>query len=126
MSWYDAWRDFLKKGRPAPDTQTTADRERSLTTWHVQCRPPLVLPPPQSAAALPRNLEWLMADRGLTPVQLADKAHISASNIRHLLRGTGYERGTPEASPNPTLTTLLAVAQALGVGIGDLVEERES
>ena len=116
MSWFEQWRDFLKKRRPAPHTYTQ-------TTGCKTLQPLLV--PRQSAAALPRNLEWLMADRGLTPVQLADKAHISASNIRHLLRGTGYDRGTPEASPNPTLITLLAVAEALECGIQDLVEERE-
>ena len=82
--------------------------------------------PLQSAAALPRNLKRLMAEREMEVPTLAATAQVSASTIRHYLRGGGYDRGTPEASPNPTLTTLLAVAQAMGVGIGDLVEERES
>ena len=116
MSWLDAWRAFIKAGRPAPDTYTQA----------TSCKTLQLPVPRQSAGALPGNLKRLLAERGLSVEVLAGKAHISASNIRHLLRGTGYDRGTPEASPNPTLTTLLAVAQAMGVGIGDLVEERES
>ena len=32
----------------------------------------------------------------------------------------------PTYDPNPTLSSLLAVAEALEVGIGDLVEERET
>ena len=115
-----SWLDRLRRSYETYKQERLIKGALDCVEAHRATKPPL-----QSAAALPRNLEWLMADRGLTPVQLADKAHISASNIRHLLRGTGYERGTPEASPNPTLTTLLAVAEALGVGIEDLVEGRE-
>ena len=118
-SWYDRWKAFLRTKRHYPDTGTHTTAYGTAT---IRCASAA---PKQSASALPRNLKRLMAEREMSVEVLAGKAHISASNIRHLLRGTGYERGTPEASPNPTLTTLLAVAEALGVGIEDLVEGRE-
>ncbi len=88
---------------------------------------------PQSASALPRNLKRLREAKGLSPTQLASKAHVSASTIRAMETSGNYdipETGRaggkgPTYDPNPTLTTLLAVAEALGVRIGDLVEVRE-
>ena len=91
-------------------------------------------PPSQSAAALPRNLKRLRKVKGWTQVQLAIKANVSFRTIQDLEIVNNCDvpeakrggSGAPTYDPNPKLTTLLAVAQAFGVGIGDLVEERET
>ena len=72
----------------------------------------------QSAAALPRNLKRLREQRGLTVAGLSRAAvdrdgRVSASTIRAIEHG----------ATNPTLSTALALALALEVGIEALVEE---
>jgi len=80
---------------------------------------------PQSAAALPRNLKRLREAKGWSPTQLASKAKVSASTVRGMEAPEYYDKSEKWNSPNPTLVSLLAVAVALGVGIEELVEERE-
>ena len=116
--WCNTWRSALR----------LAQKEREVVYYTTGCKPRelqyVPTPKRQSAAALPRNLKRLMAEREMDVPTLAATAQVSASTIRHYLRGGGYERGTPEAWPNPGLTTLLVIAQALAVGIEVLVEER--
>ena len=87
-------------------------------TGTTDCRLPGL--PRQSADALPGNLTRLRQQRGLTVAELSRAAvdrdgHVSASTIRAIERG----------ATNPTLSTVLALARALGCGIEALVEERE-
>ena len=102
------------------------DKIRSLWVWGQwqtetpSCR--LLALPAQSAASLPRNLKRLREQRGLTVGALAIRTQckfygpVSASTIRAIERTGG-------AGPNPCLTTLLALALALEVGVEALVEE---
>ena len=111
--WCDTWRSALRLARKRGYVPT---------------------PKRQSAAALPRNLKRLREARGWTVAELAEAAQVSASTIRAMETSGNYD--IPEAGraggkgptydPNPTLSSLLAVAEALEVGIGDLVEERET
>lgn len=78
---------------------------------------------PQSAAALPGNLKRVRESKGLSPMQLASKAGVSTSTVRDMEVGRDYAQGGARSDPNPMLTSLLAVAQALGVGVEVLVEE---
>ena len=104
MRWLDEWQAFLSKMPPVRG---------------------------QSASALPRNLKRLREARGWTVAELAEAAQVSASTIRAMETSGNYdipETGRaggkgPTYDPNPTLSSLLAVAQALGCGIEDLVEE---
>jgi len=89
-------------------------------------RPQKRQPQPQSASALPRNLKRLREARGLSPMQLAARAKVSASTIRGMETPEYYDKSGKWNSPNPTLTSLLAVAQALGIRIEALVEETHS
>ena len=96
------------------------DRLRALWgqwgTGTTGCRLPV--PPRQSAAALPCNLKRLREQRGLTVAELSRAAvdrdgPVSRSTIRAIEHG----------ATNPTLSTALALALALEVGIEALVEE---
>jgi len=72
------------------------------------------------------NLIHLCSEaRRLSPTQLAARAKVSASTVRGMETPGDYIEGGKRSDPNPTLTSLLAVAQALEVGIEALVEERE-
>jgi DNA-binding Xre family transcriptional regulator len=75
---------------------------------------------PQSAAALPRNLKRLMAERRWNVVSLAIASGVSGSTIRGILTGT-----PPTSVADPLLSTCLKLAQALEVYLDQLVEERE-
>jgi DNA-binding XRE family transcriptional regulator len=97
---------------------TLAERIRSLWgqwgTGTTGCRLPAL--PRQSTAALPLNLKRLRHQRGLTVAELSRAAvdrdgPVSRSTIRAIERG----------AINPTLHTVLALAQALGVEV--LVED---
>jgi len=132
VTWYDRWKAFLRTKRHYPDsgncgyasTTHTTPGETAIIRWPS-------LAPKQSASALPRNLKRLREAKGWNPVQLAGKAHVSASTIRGLETANNYDvpeaercgSGAPTYDPNPTLTTLLAVAEALGCGIEELVRE---
>ena len=88
---------------------------------------------PQSASALPRNLKRLREAKEWSVPELADRAKISVSTIRAMETSGNYnipETGRaggkgPTYDPNPTLSSLLAVAEALEVGIEKLVEEQK-
>ena len=71
---------------------------------------------PQSAAALPRNLKRLREARGWTVGQLSKASGVNRSTIRNVL--------DIDKAHNHTLEVILRLAQALGVGIQDLLEER--
>ena len=103
MAWLDRWRTFNGALSPVSGPQTR---------------------PEQSAAALPRNLKRLREAKGLSPTQSAVRAKVSTSTVRGMETPGEYLLGRMRSDPNPTLTSMLAVAQALGVGIGELVEER--
>ena len=99
---------------------TYSDRLCSLwgqwRTGTTGCRLPAL--PAQTAYSLPRNLTRLREQRGLTVAELSRAAvdrdgPVSRSTIRAIERG----------ATNPTLSTVLALAQALGVGVEALVEE---
>ena len=126
LSWSDRWKAFMMTKRHYPDTGTHTTADGTATIRGTS------LAPKQSASSLPRNLKRLREAKGLSPTQLASKAGVSASTVRAMETANYYD--TPETErvgkkptygPNPTLMSLLAVAEALGVGIGDLVEERE-
>jgi DNA-binding XRE family transcriptional regulator len=78
---------------------------------------------PQSASALPRNLKRLREAKGWSPTQLASKAKISASTVRGMEEPGNRHLGGMRSNPNPTLTSMLAVAAALECGIEALVNE---
>jgi len=106
MAWLDSWRKYISTSGRTPDTQT------------VNTSPTMICRLPQSAAALPRNFKRLRQQRGLTVAELSRLAvdrdgHVSRSTIRAIERG----------ATNPTLSTVLALARALNVGIEALVEE---
>jgi transcriptional regulator with XRE-family HTH domain len=71
-----------------------------------------VTSPEDTAGALARNLRRLRADRGLTLDELARRAGISRSMLIQI----------EQQRVNPTLATLVRVAQALDVGLAELVE----
>ena len=114
MSWLDTWRAFIGTVPPVQDTQTPGDGMIVLAPR-----------PAQFASALPRNLTRLREAKGWGPTQLAARAKVSASTVRGMETPEYYDKSGKWNSPNPTLTSLLAVAEALEVGIGELVEERE-
>lgn len=68
--------------------------------------------PEDTAGALARNLRRLRADRGLTLEELARRAGVSRSMLIQM----------EQRRVNPTLATLVRVAQALDVGLAELVE----
>ena len=119
MSWLEFWRTFMRTRRHYPDTGTHTTADGTAT---IKCT---LVAPKQSASALPRNLKRLREAKGLSPTQLASKAKVSASTVRGMEAPGDYDQGGTRSDPNPTLTSLLAVAQALGVGVEALVEERE-
>lgn len=132
MTWYDRWKAFLRTKRHYPDsgncgyasTTHTTPGETAIIRWPS-------LAPKQSASALPRNLKRLCEAKGWSVAELAGAAQVSASTVRAMETSGNYDMSETERAlnkkptydPNPTLTSLLAVAQALGVGIGELVEE---
>ncbi len=63
----------------------------------------------RTLAALGQRLIELRRERGMTQEQLAAAARIDARDLRRV-----------EGGGNTTVTTLLALARALGVGAGDL------
>ena len=97
MSWHDAWQAFLSKMPPVRG---------------------------QSASALPRNLKRLREAKGWSPTRLAARAKVSASTVRGMEAPGDYDQGGTRSDPNPTLTSMLAVAVALGVGIESLVNDQ--
>jgi transcriptional regulator with XRE-family HTH domain len=60
---------------------------------------------------LGRRLKQLREAKGLTQVELAIKAGLSPSNVAQIEQGQ---------RPDPRVSTVAALAQALGVDIGDL------
>ena len=68
--------------------------------------------PEDTADALARNLRRLRAERGLTLDELARRAGISRSMLIQV----------EQKRVNPTLATLVRIAQALDVGLAELVE----
>ena len=68
--------------------------------------------PEDTADALARNLRRLRAERGLTLDQRAKRAGISRSMLIQV----------EQKRVNPTLATLVRLAQALDVGLAELVE----
>jgi transcriptional regulator with XRE-family HTH domain len=71
-----------------------------------------VASPEDSADALARNLRCLRGERGLTLDELARRAGISRSMLIQV----------EQRRVNPTLATLVRLAQALDVGLAELVE----
>lgn len=65
--------------------------------------------------ALARNLRQRRAERGLSLSDLARKSYVAKATLSALESGRG----------NPTIETLSALAQALGVPSGDLLTESE-
>lgn len=63
------------------------------------------------------RLHRLRTDRGLTQERLAVAANISAFTYRKLEQGIS----NPGTSANPRLRTLVALAEVLGVELGDLL-----
>ena len=94
MAWLDRWRQYICNS-PQPTAR-------------------------QSCTALPRNLKRLREARGWTINQLAVASHVSESTIREI---EANDRGFGDVPQNPTLSTLLKLARALGVGVEALVEE---
>ena len=68
--------------------------------------------PEDTADALARNLRRLRGERGLTLDELAKRAGISRSMLIQI----------EQKRVNPTLATLVRLAQALDVGLAELVE----
>ena len=68
--------------------------------------------PEDTAAALARNLRRLRAERGLTLDELAKRASVSRSMLIQI----------EQQRVNPTLATLVRLAQALDIGLAELVE----
>ena len=68
--------------------------------------------PEDTAAALARNLRRLRAERGLTLDELARRAGISRSMLIQI----------EQKRVNPTLAILVRLAQALDIGLAELVE----
>lgn len=68
--------------------------------------------PEDTADALARNLRRLRAERGLTLEELAKRAGVSRSMLIQI----------EQKRVNPTLATLVRLAQALDVGLAELVE----
>ncbi len=68
--------------------------------------------PEDTAAALARNLRRLRAERGLTLDELAKRANVSRSMLIQI----------EQKRVNPTLAILVRLAQALDVGLAELVE----
>jgi transcriptional regulator with XRE-family HTH domain len=71
-----------------------------------------VTSPEDTADALARNLRRLRGERGLTLDELAKRAGISRSMLIQV----------EQKRVNPTLATLVRLAQALDVGLAELVE----
>jgi len=71
-----------------------------------------VASPEDTAAALARNLRRLRAGRGLTLDDLARRAGVSRSMLIQI----------EQQRVNPTLATLVRLAQALDIGLAELVE----
>jgi transcriptional regulator with XRE-family HTH domain len=71
-----------------------------------------VTSPEETADALARNLRRLRSERGLTLDELAKRAGISRSMLIQV----------EQKRVNPTLATLVRLAQALDVGLAGLVE----
>ena len=61
------------------------------------------------------------AERGWKVLKLAREAGVSQSTIRGIIHGT-----PPTGAADPLLSTCLRLAEALGVGIEELVGEREA
>ena len=106
MVWLDEWRTYIRTTLAGPGAQT------------LSASPTVVFRLPQTAAALPGNLTRLRHQRGLTVAELSRAAinrdgPVSRSTIRAIERG----------ATNPTLSTVLALAQALEVSVEALVEE---
>jgi transcriptional regulator with XRE-family HTH domain len=72
----------------------------------------------QSASALPRNLKRLMDAHAWTVGRLSKASGVKRSTIRNVLKAG--------KAHNHTLDVLLRLAEALGVGIQDLVEDRDA
>ena len=68
--------------------------------------------PEDTADALARNLRRLRTERGLTLEELAKRAGVSRSMLIQI----------EQKRVNPTLATLVRLAQALDVGLAELVE----
>lgn len=71
----------------------------------------------QSTAALPRNLKRLMDAHAWTVGRLSKASGVNRSTIRNVLKAG--------KAHNHTLDVILRLAEALGVGLNALVEERE-
>lgn len=106
MSWLDTWRAFIGAAPPVQDTQT---RGNGLIV--------LAPRPAQSASALPRKLKRLMDAHAWTVGRLSKASGVNRSTIRNVLKAG--------KAHNHTLDVILRLAEALGVGIEELVGERE-
>jgi len=71
-----------------------------------------VTSPEDTAAALARNLRRLRAERGLTLDELAKRAGVSRGMLIQI----------EQQRVNPTLASLVRLAQALDIGLAELVE----
>lgn len=96
--WVARWLPFWGPVMPAPEIQKSPVR--------------------QSASALPRNIQRLMDAKDLKVGQLSKASGVNRSTIRNVLK-TGKAH-------NHTLDVVLRLAEALGVTLNELVEERES
>ena len=99
--WRKLWLPFKVPVTPAPEIQPIVGA---------------IVVPRQSAAALPRNLKRLREAKGWTVGQLSKASGVNRSTIRNVL--------DIDKAHNHTLEVILRLAQALGVGIQDLLEER--
>jgi len=72
--------------------------------------------PERRARAVGRNIHRLRAAAGLSLADLAAAGEISKTTLHGIEQGTG----------NPTLSTLWALATALGVPLGELLEPDET
>ena len=119
--WCDTWRSALR----------LAQKEREVVYYTTGCKPRelqyVPVPKRQSASALPRNLKRLREEKGLTVFQLALVSGVSASYLRWLENAGNPAKILPAPGDmvNPGIVICLKLAQALGCGIQDLVEERE-
>lgn len=90
---------------PGPDDVTVAHRERLPDGWDDYAR------------ELGRNMARVRAAQGLSQERVASIAGISSTQYQK------YENGhsRPNEPMNPTLLNLIAVSQALGVDLADLL-----
>lgn len=63
---------------------------------------------------LARRLRQLRDEAGLTQAQVAERAHLSVTMVQNLER--------PSYAGNPRLTTLMALADAVGATVAELTD----